>query len=109
MTTKTTGAEWKRFYTDKTVWPDGAYHEDVVVHINGVHNPEASLEDVPDDAEILIESGYIMLPDGKDSDLNESFIKWRDAQNIANGLFEAPKELMETVKAAITAAGGKVL
>lgn len=35
MATKTTGAEFKAFYSDKAWWPDGTWHEDEEVSIDG--------------------------------------------------------------------------
>jgi len=29
---KTTGAEFKRFYSDATTWPDDVWHDDECVH-----------------------------------------------------------------------------
>lgn len=46
MTTiTTTGADFKRYYNDETAWPEGAFHEDVLIHVDKVS--EAVLERLP--------------------------------------------------------------
>jgi hypothetical protein len=36
MATRTTGAEFKRFYKDRAFWPDGGiWHDDETVTVNG--------------------------------------------------------------------------
>ena len=59
MATKTTGAEWKRYYQDAKAWPDGWFHEDEEVTVNGVYDEDADLTAVPDDAAIVVKGGII--------------------------------------------------
>jgi hypothetical protein len=44
MTVKTTGAVWNLFYADKTAWPEGSYHDDTLLAINGKEDPDGELE-----------------------------------------------------------------
>ena len=53
MTVKTKGAEFKRFYFDPTIWPDGpdaTWHEDEEVTIDGEPAEDGDLGDVADTA-----------------------------------------------------------
>ena len=109
----TTGVLWKLFYTDKDSWPDGAYHDDTRLKINGEdQDPDIEYEDVADDAAIEILCGYVMLPDGSDRDLQKHFKKWLDKFNgneVVIGSFRAPKSKLESVRKAIIDAGGELL
>jgi Ethanolamine utilization protein EutJ (predicted chaperonin) len=58
MSISTTGLVWRRFYDDATAWPDGAYHEDVVVAVNGIVSSDDDLSAVSDEATLLVK-----LPD----------------------------------------------
>ena len=110
MTTKTTGAEWKRFYSDKKAWPKGAYYEDEDVTVDG---RPWTFEDtyllVSDNAKITVSGGTVFLmEDDKDGPTLESHFKnWRNQQKNVVFVCAAPIELEETVKSAIRAAGGK--
>ncbi|MFZ3139132.1 hypothetical protein [Polaromonas sp.] len=62
-----------------------------------------------DQDRLVIKNGYVVFPDGKDADLCAYFLQWRNRQAHAFGLFHAPKDQLEAVKAAIVAAGGVVM
>ena len=36
MTIKMSGAEFNAFYSDPAMWPEGVYHDDQIITINGV-------------------------------------------------------------------------
>src|SRR3990167_8800989 len=65
-TVRTSGAIWSLFYADKKAWPEGSYHDDTLVAINGKESPDIDLDTLPLDATIEIRSGYVMLPDGSE-------------------------------------------
>ncbi len=112
-TTKTTGAIWNQFYKDTEAWPEDSYHDDLLLKING----KTAREDVdpgklPADAEIQIESGYVVFPDGSDSDLAEHFEKWLAKQaglNIVFGSFRVSQSKLAAVRQAIIDSGGELL
>lgn len=111
-TVRTTGAIWNLFCADKAAWPEGAYHDDTLVAINGKESPDIDLETPPLDATIEIRSGYIVLPDGSDVDLCEHFEKWRSdkaGQGVAMGSFRVSKANLAAVQQAILAAGGELI
>lgn len=111
-TVKTTSAIWKLFYADKKAWPEGAYHDDTLLALNGKECPDMDLETLPLDATIEILSGYVMLPDGGDVGLCEHFKNWESEQaglGLAVGSFRVSKAKLLAVRQAILAAGGELL
>lgn len=46
MTAKTNGAEFKRFYADISIWPEDAYHDGVLVLVDGVECDRPKLDDM---------------------------------------------------------------
>lgn len=110
MTTKTTGAEFWRFYNDKDYWPEGAWHDDTLILVNGKEVDDYTRENIPDDAQLVIDGGVVYLDEHGTSDTGfESFFrKWRKAQNIVFLSVEVPKDKLDAVKAAIKAARGKL-
>ena len=69
---KTTGAEFSRFYSDPSMWPEGAWHEEEV-------------EKIADAAKVTIEGGIVFkndqAPDGPT--MESHFRAWRKRQNTA--------------------------
>lgn len=113
MTVKTTGAELKRFYFDDAYWPDGTWHEDEEIEVNGSPLSEDSgIEAVPDDAVVKIAGGAVIgLPGcGNEGPSFEGYFKkWRKAQNTVSFVVECAKDNEEVVRAAILAAGGRII
>lgn len=106
------GAEWKAFYSDKKYWPDGAWHEWELVTINGVEQDDgADLGQVEDDAIVLAEGGTVYLSeDAEDGPTMDAHAKrWRKEHSEVMLIVSAPKDKAKQVKAAIKAAGGRVL
>lgn len=110
MTTKTTGAEFKRFYSDKEFWPNDqgdTFHEDEILTVNGA----TQFDFIPDDAEVKIEGGIVFGPRWRgDEPSFESYFKlWRKKQNTTFFLTECDVSKFDAVKAAVKAAGGRVI
>lgn len=112
MSIKTTGAEWKHFYKDPTFWPEGVWHEDEVITVNGeqVDEYDFSHEDVGDEDRMTIDGGYVagLMGKAEPPSLEAYFKRWRKLQRTAFGAVDCPKDKVEAVKASIIAAGGKV-
>jgi hypothetical protein len=112
MTVKTTGAEFKRFYADDTIWPDDVWHEDEVVIAAG---EEWSLtgepyENIPDAAIVRIDGGGIFgLPDDKEVSFEGYFKAWRKRQATVSFLVECDKAKLDELKAMIKTAGARAL
>lgn len=110
MTVKTTGAEFKRFYADTNFWSDQTYHEDALIYVNGEEQTDGVNESIlADDDVVTIEGGYVIeSPFGRDVSLKAYFKKWLKTQSIRSFLVECDVAILDAVKAAIRAAGGKV-
>ena len=111
MTVKTTGAEWKRFYSDKTVWTDGSFHEDDEIVVDGaLWDWGNDLMEVSDSAILALSGGTIYSgeSDAFGQSTEACFRQWRKRQNTTFILCEAPKDRVAEVEAAIVAAGGRV-
>ena len=111
MAIKMTGAEFWHFYNDDTFWPEGAWHDDTVVRVNGETVDDYTSESMPGNAPVVIEGGVIFLEaDGdKNVTFESHFRKWRKAQDTVSFVVECPTAMVDAVRAAIKAAGGKVI
>ena len=111
MTTKTTGAEWSAFYADNSAWPEGAWHEDQIVTVDGVEvdNSEFDESKLSPTAKITVSGGVVFLnSDAVDGPTLESHFKsWRKKQITVFMTVEVSRADAEKVQAAITNAGGK--
>lgn len=113
MSTNTTGAELKAFYTDPLFWPEGAYHEDEEIIADDVHKTsDDNIADLPDTAVVKIANGAVLgLPGVDDEDapsFEGHFKKWRKQNSTAFLSVECPKDKLDAVIAAIVSAGGRV-
>lgn len=116
MTVKMSGEEFKRFWSDKKAWPgnDGdTYVEDEVISVGDIeHVDGVETADIKDTDIVKINGGYIYSTadtslDGKS--LETHFKQWKKNQSRATLLVECDKALEESIKAAIIAAGGKII
>lgn len=107
---KTNGIEFKKFYNDSAVWPDDVWHEDEEILVNGTDPGDMGYENIPDGAEVRISGGGIFgLPNDKEISFEGYFRSWKKSQNTRSFLVECDVSKLEEIKAAIKAAGGKVL
>ena len=106
---KTNGAEFKRFYNDETAWPDGAWHEDELLLVNG-DECEAGIDTIPDNAIVNLSGGAVFgLPSGAEPSMELHFKNWRRRQTATTILVECDLTKVDDVKAAVKAAGGKLM
>lgn len=114
MATRTTGAEFKRFMTDPAYWPNDAgdtYYDEEELVVNGAPlDSETDIETLADDDVVTIEGGIVFSPlwVGKEPSFEAFFKQWRKKQTSVTLLIECDRAVLEAVKAAIKAAGGKV-
>lgn len=110
---KTTGAEFNRFYSDPEYWPEGRWHDDTDVTVNGVHEEDlGSLQDLPADALVQFTCGDVYEDGGYDKHVASfpaHFKRWKKAQTTESAVVEFPKGKADEVAAAIAALGGKVV
>ena len=110
MTVKTTGAEFKRFYFDDAYWPDGTWHEDEEIEVDGLPiSEDLAIEDIHDTASMRIAGGMVMgLADGSEPSVESYFKRWRKAQSTVSFVVECDKDKEGAVRSAVRAAGGRV-
>lgn len=110
MATRTTGAEWNKFYTDSSIWKDGTYHEDEEFTVDGAVVDD--LCEIKDQAKVTVSGGIVYL-DGREDynkapSLEAFFKRWRKTQMTAYLNVEVDKTKLEAVMKAIITAGGKI-
>jgi hypothetical protein len=103
MTTKTTGAQWKRFYRDEAAWPKGAWHDDEEMTVDGKPAGDVDPMSFADTAVITIAGGIVYLKEA-DQDgpsLEAHFKKWRKAQNSVSLLVDVERADESAVRMAL--------
>ncbi len=113
MPVTTSGAEFKRFYTDRSYWPEDAWHEDCItelIEVNGV-KPESDVYYISDDDEVKILNGIVLLDlaGNKSTDFVAFFQKWLKLQTTRTLRIEVNASKFDELMAAIKLLGGKVL
>lgn len=111
MSVKMTGKEFKAFYDDPAVWGDNkATAPDSVISIDGVEVDDWDMTTIADEAIVKVLSGYMEdAPAGVPESFAGAARWWLKRQATATLVIECHKDKLEAVKAAIKAAGGKVL
>lgn len=111
----TTFFSFKQFYNDEAFWPEGHWHEDeeIIIEFDGViaHNDgDYDLLSMPNNAKVTISYGIVQDEEGNEfGTLEAYFRKWRKKKNTAHLVVSVPLDKLDAVKAAISAAGGKVV
>jgi len=111
MSAKTTGAEFKRFYSDAKFWPDGSWHDDDVIIVDGVHQEYIEADKIPDSSNVVIKCGFVFLSQEDDTGvaLDTYFKRWLKAQTTRTVLVEIDAAKLDDLFAAINSCGGKVV
>lgn len=111
MSVKTTGIEFKQFYNDPKFWPEGAWHDDELITIDGVEaGCDVDLSKVEDGAKLVIEGGAVLTKDNDQvNSLEGYFKKWRKEQSTVTMVVTVDKSKEDAVVEAIKAAGGKIV
>lgn len=112
MAVKISGFEWKKFYEDKTVWPEGAYHDDDTITGSDGVDYSCNADNIPVDVTITLEGGAYYktkdTPPGDSQDLEKVFKKWRKAQKVEYLIVESPKECRERLNTFLKSIGAKI-
>jgi len=109
MAVKTTGAEFKAFYSDESIWPEDSWHDDAILSVDGVDQSDGiDVDTLSDTATVMIEGGYVKGLEDEEPSLEAYFKRWRKKQNTVMFAVSCDKSVADAVKAAIRAAGGKV-
>jgi hypothetical protein len=111
MSVKMSGAEFKKFYEDDEFWPDGVWHEDAQISVDGEDRPDGvESNEVSDTSVVVIEGGALFGEqwEYEGPSLETYFRRWRKKQTTTFLTVECDHTKLEAVKAAIKAAGGKI-
>ena len=112
MAVNTTGAEFKVYYNDSKVWPEGACHFDTLIIVDGVEaDGSADLSEVADSAQIKIEAGVVFMSDGDydGNSMEAHFRSWKKNQTTVRFVVECAIEKQESIANAVKSVGGRVL
>lgn len=112
MTVKTNGCEFKKYYSDPVSWPEGAWHDDILIMVDGVEVGDG--DDFPiiqDSSKVEIHAGVVYSHDTDQEpiDMETHFKRWRKAQRVRQVLVEIDATSLEELKSLIKGIGGKVL
>lgn len=117
MSVKTSGRDFKRWYSDEKEWPKEAYHEDETIKVNGQKiGEDDELQDVDDNDEIVLSGGCIYFGDGdanKVISMESALRRWlknkSHEESFDRILVEIPKGTSEGFFNHLAAIAGKVL
>jgi hypothetical protein len=118
MTVKTSGAEFKAFYEDKTIWPDHLWHEEETIMVDGVEldididiDIELPFPSVKSTSVVTISGGIVYGSWAvEDAPSFETYFKrWREAQNTVFFMVQCPKDKAKSIQAVIKLNEGKIL
>lgn len=105
---KTTGYEFKKFYADDSVWPEGAWYDDAEIDADGVAIED--IESIQDSSIVRIYGGSVYNFSGETQvSMETHFKRWKKKQSLTQVLVECDKSKLPEITAAIKVAGGKVL
>lgn len=121
---KTSGREFKRFYTDPTFWPDGGdtWHDETLIRADGTALSDGDDPcQVPDTCLVEIEAGWVVgIPQNaiakqlkgievpEEMSLMDYYQLWHKQQTTVTMVVECGRNQVDAVIAAVTAAGGQV-
>jgi hypothetical protein len=111
MTVKTNDAEWKAFYNDAAAWPDGTWHEDEEITVDGepVYG-DVDFGSVSDECAMTVKGGVVYLSiDQEGPTLETYFRRWKEKQTTATILVKLPKDKLGDFGAALAAFGAKIV
>jgi hypothetical protein len=105
---KTTGIEFKRFVNDEAYWPDDAWFDGTDIYVGG-ECFDGNIEEIPDDAAMSFQYGVVFIGNKEVVAIETHFKRWKRKQTVKVFLAECDIARFESVVAAITAAGGKLV
>ncbi|ACO94363.1 hypothetical phage protein [Shigella phage Ag3] len=112
MSVKMKGAEFNAYYHDDEYWVNGAWHDDHCIKVNGEYREDVDA-DIPDDADVVIESGVVYVPveGGSGAEENEvqlvsHFKKWRKQRNFSFIVVTVEKDKVADVRQALRSIPG---
>lgn len=112
MSVKMKGAEFNAYYHDDAYWVKDAWHDDTCVKVNGEYVDELD-DNVPDDADVVIESGVVYIPTKSESGYEETevslvshFKAWRKQSKYSSIVVTVEKDKAAEVREALRSIPG---
>lgn len=109
---KMSGATFKVFYSDPSVWGESGFHEDEIILINGsprVEDDQVAYQDVSDTDEIEIKHGYIyespLQRNGDPIELSRAASKWLKSRTEVKLLVSCPADKENELRALLASCG----
>lgn len=113
MSVKMKGAEFKTYYHDDQYWVQDAWHEDHVIKVNGKYVEDVIDDEIPNDADVVIESGVVYIPSQTDSGRVEKevsfvthFKNWRKQNKFSFIVVTVEKDKAAEVRQALKSIPG---
>lgn len=111
MAVKMSGAEWKRFFNDESVWSKGAFMDDTEILVDGKDDPDGDvdLSKIDDNVEVTVRGGaYFESYNADYRDLVKVIREWQIRQTFVWISVEIPKGKEEELAAFVKSIGGKI-
>lgn len=112
MTATTNGAEFKAYYNDKKAWPEGWWHEDNIITVDGIYDDGSSdLTAISDASIVTITGGFVYRDNGSHLNIamETHFTRWRKSQKTERVVVEVEKARKTEFLEAIKRVGAKVV
>lgn len=113
MSVKMKGAEFKAYYQDDEYWTPGAWHDGHCIKVDGEYREDIEVDNIPDDSDVVIESGVIYVPVNGESGAEEKeiqlvthFKNWRKQNKFSFIVVVVEKEKVADVRAALRSIPG---
>ena len=109
---KVSAAEFKRFYEDESFWPEGVFHDDTDIAIDGVSEYDdnaISVCDAADSSIVTFSCGDVYGKDGEFIASFPSYFKrWKKKQETEFVVVSIHKDKLEALSALVKSVGGKI-
>lgn len=108
---KMSGAEFRAFMNDRTIWPEGLIVEDEIISINGVESDLPSDDDYADTDLINIMYGSLRWEDNREHEpgaLTSLARRWAKSQKEVRLLVTVPKDKLEELTLLLKSIGAKI-
>ncbi len=118
-TSSVSGADFKAWYADPEVFPEGSYWDDVLVLVDGkvyigdeisAQRPDGEVEDIADDAKVEVEGGFIASESGLETkDIRDSLSEWMTRRAFSRVVVMVPRGDMDAFLRAVQATGARIV
>jgi len=111
MTVKMNGAMYKKFLSDKSIWSEDSYWDDVTITLNENQSDSSGidLDEIKDADGVGITGGYVFLGEGKGLSAETFAKRWLKKQSVQKLVITCSSAAQANeVRKAVMAMGGKV-